>query len=307
MRHLGGTLHCLEAAGPAPPLITGSFGPLDLYESLLGELDDQVVSGSLNELEVRIGSDSSSLASNIDVVKLALNGAKFAGAKVPPTIYSQLEGLKSSAGGTAPNSLWKDIEPFFKLRDEITKLIDPQTFVGKILGSLSASMDKLLYGAILPIRRSQRTIFDCILKIPAGKLQLQPRTARLAPLSHAGTTRNSTPTPYSIAFSKHSTIPSTQHPPPTSKRECPSVESWWTSKTPTQKTQLLLLYKDTIATNKNRLLLTKPGDYMNIRGFGDGPKSKTQSLTNVCAAGTIEMSDQAFSAAMEEIEAPPTC
>ena len=85
------------------------------------------------------------------------------------------------------------------------------------------------------------------------------------------------------------------------------VESWWTSKNPTQKNQLLaLLHKDTIATNKNRLLLTKPGDYMNIRGFGDGPKSKPQSLTNARAAGTIEMSDQAFSAAMEEIEAPPT-
>ena len=107
----------------------------------------------------RISSDSSYLASNIDVVKLALDAAEFAGAKVPPTIYSQLEGLKSSTGGTetnqikwddfkdTPNSLWKDIEPFFKLRDDITKLIDPQTFVGNTLGSLSASVNNLLYGA----------------------------------------------------------------------------------------------------------------------------------------------------------------
>ncbi|KAL2054902.1 hypothetical protein ABVK25_004724 [Lepraria finkii] len=112
MRHLGGALHCLEdagvvttAAGPAPPLITGSFGPLDLYESLLGELDDQVVSGTLNELDITIGSDSSSLTSDIDVVKLALKGAEFARAKAPPIIYSQLEGLKSSGGGTGTNQI----------------------------------------------------------------------------------------------------------------------------------------------------------------------------------------------------------
>ena len=47
--------------------------------------------------------------------------------------------------------MYKDIEPFFKLRDDITKSIDPQTLLGKVLGSLSASVDKLLYGALSSI------------------------------------------------------------------------------------------------------------------------------------------------------------
>ncbi|KAL2042511.1 hypothetical protein N7G274_005004 [Stereocaulon virgatum] len=109
MKHLGGGLHCLEdfaahsnyvklclrmigqrepasglrdvfvyvgdattattAAGSAPPLVTGSFGPLDLYVSLLGELDNQVASGSLSELDMRMGSVGGPLASNVNKSK----------------------------------------------------------------------------------------------------------------------------------------------------------------------------------------------------------------------------------------------
>jgi hypothetical protein len=110
-----------------------------------------------------MGSGGGSLASNVEQIKLLLQRAELVGVKVPPTIYAQLEGLKSSTSGTeinamkwddlkdTPNTMWKDIEPFFKLRDDIAKSIDPQTLLGKFLGSLSASVDKLLYGALSSI------------------------------------------------------------------------------------------------------------------------------------------------------------
>ena len=303
----------------------------------------------------RIGSDSNSLASNIDVVKFALNGAEFAGAKVPPTIYSQLEGLKSSAGGTGtnqikwddfkdtPNSLWKDIEPFFKLRDDVTKLIDLQTFVGKILGSLSASVDKLLYGALgsilgpvigsfrkgieegrtILLQKEETTGKDPESDIISpGYLPLYKAannlTAKVAAVTTNFTSRavvscwdnlkldidtkiNSILQALHHLFQCRPLLRHTKGNVRTSRIRADI------QKTPPKKTQLLaLLHKDTIATNKNRPLLTKPGDYMNIRGLSDGPKSKPQSLINARAAGTIEMSNQAFSVAMEEIEAPPT-
>jgi hypothetical protein len=92
-----------------------------------------------------------------------------------------------------------------------------------------------------------------------------------------------------------------------------AVELWWKFKSPFQKTKLLaLLQKDTIAANKNRLLIPNPFDYMNIRGFGNGPTSKPviptvkANLANARAAGTIAMTNQAFEAAMEKIDAAPT-
>lgn len=72
------------------------------------------------------------------------------------------------------------------------------------------------------------------------------------------------------------------------------------------------MHKGTIAAGENRILIERPSEYFNTKGFGDGPKSKPliqtvkQNLIDARAAGTIEMSNQGWSAAMEKIEAPPT-
>ena len=55
---------CKVKVGPskteeAAPIVTGTFGTLDMYQSILGEVDDKTAAQNLNELDVVRESDLS--------------------------------------------------------------------------------------------------------------------------------------------------------------------------------------------------------------------------------------------------------
>ena len=52
--------------GPAPPLVTGTFGSLDLYQSILGEVDDKTAATNLKELDM-VGNRSNRSASMLSI------------------------------------------------------------------------------------------------------------------------------------------------------------------------------------------------------------------------------------------------
>ncbi|KAI1274425.1 heterokaryon incompatibility Het-C [Xylaria sp. FL0933] len=139
------------------PLVTGTFGMLDIFHSLLGEADDMAIvqtKGSLGELEKKLGYGGMAFEQVYDLVKNALEVLNKVGTG-DNALLQQLETVgvifkkvKESApelpalpipiagddnddtkepaqadGPTNPTLLWQAIEPVFYLHDRVSKWI----------------------------------------------------------------------------------------------------------------------------------------------------------------------------------------
>ncbi|KAI0429000.1 heterokaryon incompatibility Het-C [Xylaria sp. FL1042] len=138
------------------PLVTGTFGMLDIFHSLLGEADDMAIvqtKGSLGELEKKLGYGGMAFEQLYDLVKSAIeviskvgngenpllqqletvgvifNKVKESAPEIPALpnpISGDNNNTKESgrADGTAnPTFLWQAIEPVFYLHDRVSKWI----------------------------------------------------------------------------------------------------------------------------------------------------------------------------------------
>ncbi|KAH7024995.1 heterokaryon incompatibility Het-C [Microdochium trichocladiopsis] len=128
-----------------PPLVTGTFGMLDIFHSFLGEADDMAVlqsKGSLGELEEKFQFGGMAFEQLFDLVKGALEALSKVTAGSEP-LLQQLDALRSifqkaeqdEAGSvhsvdeddSSPvqianaNALWSAIEPIFYPHDRIKK------------------------------------------------------------------------------------------------------------------------------------------------------------------------------------------
>ncbi|KAI1118089.1 heterokaryon incompatibility Het-C [Nemania sp. NC0429] len=117
------------------PLITGTFGMLDIFHSLLGEADDMAIlqsKGSLGELEKKLNYGGMAFEQLYDLIRGAIEVISGGGNGDNP-LLKQLEtvGLifnkaKENApdvtiNSTSPSPLWQAIEPAFYLHDRISK------------------------------------------------------------------------------------------------------------------------------------------------------------------------------------------
>ncbi|KAI0159805.1 heterokaryon incompatibility Het-C [Xylariaceae sp. FL1272] len=134
------------------PLVTGTFGMLDIFHSLLGEADDMAIlqsKGSLGDLEKQLGYGGVAFEHLFEVVKRALEllgkvskddnpllqqletvSVIFQKAKetMPSLNSDSSSGDESNSkesgqadGITNPNLLWQAIEPIFYLHDRLMK------------------------------------------------------------------------------------------------------------------------------------------------------------------------------------------
>ncbi|TGJ87994.1 hypothetical protein E0Z10_g719 [Xylaria hypoxylon] len=136
------------------PLVTGTFGMLDIFHSLLGEADDMAIvqsQGSLGELEKKLGYGGMAFEQLYDLIKSAMEVLSKVGNNDNPLlkqletvglIFNKVKGnasdiptLQNPIGGdndnTAessrahgiknPNFLWQAIEPAFYLHDRMSK------------------------------------------------------------------------------------------------------------------------------------------------------------------------------------------
>ncbi|KAK7995322.1 hypothetical protein PG990_014095 [Apiospora arundinis] len=125
-----------------PPLVTGTFGMLDIFHSMLGEADDMAIlqsKGSLGELESKLGYGTMAFEQLFDLVKTALGALsqftsdanplmkqldtigeifKKASEDEPPPVTPVKE---DASGITNPNLLWQSIEPVLYLHDRMKK------------------------------------------------------------------------------------------------------------------------------------------------------------------------------------------
>ncbi|KAI0389433.1 heterokaryon incompatibility Het-C [Xylariaceae sp. FL0594] len=149
--------HGLWKRRKVAPLVTGTFGMLDIFHSLLGEADDMAIlqsKGSLGELEKKLGYGGIAFEQLFDLIKSAIEViGKVGGGENP--LLQQLETVgvifqkaKESAPGVPsilslsssdsdesddasqqiraegirnPNFLWQAIEPVFFLHDRMSK------------------------------------------------------------------------------------------------------------------------------------------------------------------------------------------
>lgn len=163
--------------GPAPPLVTGTFGALDFYQSLLGEIDDKAAASNFKELDLRLGRSgiANSIANLIRILGLLPGTGDLlrqatevkAGTVNGPTI--SFEQYKK-----VPNSLWQKVEPAFRLRDNIARWLTENIsinipIISGLIASLSEAIDEFVF-AILGV--FVKPIIDEIRKILTKQKEL---------------------------------------------------------------------------------------------------------------------------------------
>lgn len=169
-----------------PPIVSGTFGPLDMLDSLLGEINDHISTGSISEFSLRTDAESKdndiNIKQHMKTIGTAFAMAGSFGLNVPDSLtsaFKEIAGASTSferadwgAANQIPIKVWKGIRPFFVFRDKISqwieqidwkKLLGPLYPIAKFLGQLSSAIDMLLYailGFVLSpvVRRLRETL-----------------------------------------------------------------------------------------------------------------------------------------------------
>ncbi|KAK9779102.1 putative Heterokaryon incompatibility Het-C [Seiridium cardinale] len=130
------------------PIVTGTFGMLDIFHSLLGEADDLAIlqsKGTLGSLEDKLGFGGPAFEQLFELIKKGIEAVS----KVSPDKVPLLEQLNTvslvfkkatanispsgsdsgedASGATNPNFLWQTIEPVFYLHDRMSKWLQEGT------------------------------------------------------------------------------------------------------------------------------------------------------------------------------------
>lgn len=184
--YVGGAAKVRTARGDAPPITTGTFGALDLYQTLLGELDDKMSAMSLPGLKIRTSEKSGVMQTLAKSLITLLGGLtpgfekdilkiQTAAADPRPATWGDLE--------KKPELLWNSLEPVFKLRDDIVKWVYDHLTVRAVqdaLAAISTAIDKLVYMVLGIFLGPLLSEFSKILKDQEQQLLIMDQEARLA-------------------------------------------------------------------------------------------------------------------------------
>ena len=173
--------------GRAPPLVTGTFGALDLYQTLLGEIDDKTTALSVPGLQLRMpdgGGPLKELAANLTGM-LSVAGASSFGKDISKITSSASSNHPADWAEltAAPERLWEAIEPVFKLRDDIVKWIDEHLKIKAVqdaLAGISTALDKLVYWIVGIFLGPVLKDISAALQEQESQLLIQDEQARLA-------------------------------------------------------------------------------------------------------------------------------
>jgi len=150
----GGAARIRTERGLAAPLVTGTFGALDLYQTLLGEVDDKVSALSLPGLQMRMKDpkEAASSASKSMMTLLGrIGGSDFADDITSITKSATEEPADWGKLNQSPHLLWEQIRPIFRVRDKIVRWVyDHMTVdaVANAIAAISIAIDKMVYRAL---------------------------------------------------------------------------------------------------------------------------------------------------------------
>lgn len=130
------------------PIVTGTFGMLDIFHSMLGEADDLAIlqsKGTLGSLEEKLGFGGPAFEQLFELIKKGietvnkispdkiplldeLNTVSMIFKKVTENVSPEDSASEGDASGILnPNLLWQTIEPVFYLHDRISKWLQEGT------------------------------------------------------------------------------------------------------------------------------------------------------------------------------------
>ncbi|KAG6005988.1 hypothetical protein E4U21_007481 [Claviceps maximensis] len=164
---------------PVAPLVTGTFGMLDIFHSLLGEADDMAIlqsKGTLGDLESKLGygtmafdqvfqavkaavaavqnfsTENTALLQQLETVQMIFQTAKDSASSTPEP-PDTTDGIESVDGVVDANILWQAVEPIFFIHDRMKKWLtedshtsDPQQAGGNTTGTqLGATTNRVVF------------------------------------------------------------------------------------------------------------------------------------------------------------------
>ena len=184
--YVGGAAKVGTARGAASPITTGTFGMLDLYQTLLGEIDDKLAAMSLPGVKARMPEKSGVL----QTLSKSLIG--LLGGLTPSFEKGILQVGKAATSGqsitwgeleTKPERLWESLEPVFRLRDNIVKWVYDHLTVRAVqdaLAAISDAIDKLVYMVLGIFLGPLLSEFSKVLKDQEQELLIRDQGVRLA-------------------------------------------------------------------------------------------------------------------------------
>lgn len=183
---VGGNARVQTARGHTAPITTGTFGALDLYQTLLGEIDDKLNAMSLPGLSVRTSEKGGALQKVAGYLIDLLGGLTPDFGKNIASIQQAAANSKPATWGEleeSPEKLWKSLEPVFKLRDDIVKWVYDNLTVRAVqdaLAAISTAIDKMVYMVLGIFLGPLLSEFSKILKEQEQELQAKDEAVRLS-------------------------------------------------------------------------------------------------------------------------------
>ncbi|KAK5941191.1 hypothetical protein PMZ80_006468 [Knufia obscura] len=150
----GGAARVRTQRGLVAPLVTGTFGALDLYQSLLGEVDDKISALSLPGLQMRMKGPEDSISGASKALVALLSGIGGNDFVDNITSISKAATQKPADWGKlnkTPTLLWEQVQPFFRIRDKIVRWVYDHLTVDAVanaIAAISTALDKLIYMVI---------------------------------------------------------------------------------------------------------------------------------------------------------------
>ncbi|KAF5310722.1 hypothetical protein D9619_007668 [Psilocybe cf. subviscida] len=141
--HVGDSVLVDTPNGPAPPLVTGTFGGADFLHSLLGETGDKLSQASVTDLSHKISETSSGNGPDIGAIKNILG--KFGGGNDSDLDHGEQLKAESKAYHFDPNNVCppdvqKKLMDLLKWHDNIMRSIEEKI---EMVPGLSSLLDQL--------------------------------------------------------------------------------------------------------------------------------------------------------------------
>lgn len=150
----GGAAKVKTSRGLYAPLVTGTFGALDLYQTLLGEVDDKVSALSLPGLQRRMKGPQDEISTSSKALLTLLTGLGGDEFVTDIKSISKMGAQEPADWGKlneTPALLWDALQPVFKLRDKIVRWVYDHLKVDAVanaIAAISTAVDKMVYAAL---------------------------------------------------------------------------------------------------------------------------------------------------------------
>lgn len=150
----GGAAKVKTERGLYAPVTTGTFGALDLYQTLLGEVDDKVSALSLPGLQRRMkgpGEELSITSKALLALLASIGGDDFVNDVRTISKMDKQEPADWGKLNETPSLLWDALQPIFRIRDKIVRWVYDHLIVDAVanaIAKISTAIDKFVYAAL---------------------------------------------------------------------------------------------------------------------------------------------------------------